>query len=95
MKQDEDKCSRCGQILIGSINNRICVRCGSPEFPRGTEERVCEDIANRQRLGFGKYGTTVEANQLPLVEWLRRAYHETLDKAIYLRRAIEEIGKNQ
>lgn len=61
--------------------------------PTGTEARVCEDIARRQALGLAKYGTTVEANPLPLVAWLQHAYEETLDKAIYLRRAIEEMQK--
>lgn len=57
----------------------------------GTEARVCADIAARQQLGIGKYGTTVAGNPLPLREWLRHAYEETLDKAVYLRRAIEEM----
>lgn len=62
-----------------------------PIIPTGTEARVCADIAERQRLGTLKYGTTVEANPLPLREWLRHAYEETLDQAIYLRRALEEM----
>lgn len=59
----------------------------------GTEARVCADIAARQALGIAKYGTTVEDNPLPLRAWLEHAYQETLDKAVYLRRAIEEIDK--
>lgn len=59
----------------------------------GTELRVCEDIQKRQQLGIKKYGQTVETNNLSLVEWLQHAYEETLDQAIYLRRAIEEIKK--
>lgn len=70
----------------------------APSFPRlimatGTESRVCADIAARQAKGIAKYGTTVEGNTLPLREWLKHAYEETLDKAIYLRRAIEELDK--
>lgn len=57
----------------------------------GTEARVCEDIASRQKLGLKKYGTTVESNPLNLREWVNHAYEEALDMAIYLRRAIEEI----
>ena len=57
----------------------------------GTERRVCEDIAERQRMGFSKYGVSVEDNDLSLREWLNHAYEEALDMAIYLRRAIEEI----
>lgn len=66
---------------------------GQTEFPNGTEARVCSDIARRQALGFRKYGTTVEQNPLKLREWLNHAFEETLDNAIYLRRAIEEMER--
>jgi hypothetical protein len=61
--------------------------------PTGTEARVCEDIAARQQLGIRKYGMTVEDNKLTLRQWLEHAYCETLDQAIYLKRAMEEIDK--
>jgi hypothetical protein len=59
--------------------------------PTGIEAQVCEDIARRQQLGIAKYGTTVAESPLPLRAWLQHAYEETLDKAIYLKRAIQEI----
>ena len=59
----------------------------------GTEAQVCLDIIARQKKGIEKYGTTVEDNPLTLKEWLQHAYEETLDKAVYLRRAIEELEK--
>ena len=59
--------------------------------PTGTEARVCLDIIQRQLIGLKKYGVTVEDNKLSLRDWLQHAYEETLDKAVYLRRAIEEI----
>ena len=59
----------------------------------GTEKAVCEDIARRQQLGINKYNTTVADNKLPLIDWLQHAYEETLDQAIYLKRAMEEIDK--
>jgi hypothetical protein len=60
----------------------------------GTEAAVCADIARRQALGIAKYGTTVADNPLPLRDWLQHAYEETLDKAIYLKRAIEEMTRS-
>lgn len=57
----------------------------------GTERRVCELIAKRQQLGIAKYGTTVADNPLSLRQWLQHALEETLDKAVYLARAIEGI----
>lgn len=60
-------------------------------FASGTELRVCHDIAKRQERGLLKYGVSVEANHLNLRQWLQHAYEETLDQAIYLRRAIDEM----
>jgi hypothetical protein len=62
-----------------------------PVAPSGIEAIVCADITRRQALGIAKYGTTVAENPLSLREWLNHAYEETLDKAVYLRRAMAEI----
>ncbi len=59
------------------------------------ESQVCEDIIQRQRLGFAKYGTSVANNPLPLKEWLNHAYQECLDQAVYLKRAISEIESKE
>lgn len=61
--------------------------------PTGTEAAVCADIARRQAHGIAKYGQTVADNPLTLRAWLQHAYEETLDKAVYLKRAIEEMDK--
>jgi hypothetical protein len=61
--------------------------------PSGVEAEVCRDISERQRKGVAKYGTTVAENPLELREWLQHAYEETLDKAIYLKRAIWQLSK--
>ena len=57
----------------------------------GIEKMVCDDIAKRQQFGINKYNTTVLDNPLSLYEWLKHAYEECLDQAIYLRRAMFEI----
>ena len=61
--------------------------------PTGIEAAVCEDIAKRQRLGIGKYKMTVADNPLDLQQWLQHAYEECLDQAVYLRRAMVEIDR--
>lgn len=63
----------------------------SSNTPTGIEAIVCDDIARRQALGLAKYGTTVAFNPGDLRYWLNHAYEETLDKAVYLRRAIAEL----
>jgi hypothetical protein len=81
---------KCGQ--------RIEVRCLRRDFPyssqpqpTGIEAIVCADIARRQQLGVAKYGVTVADNPLALREWLEHAYQESLDQAVYLRRAMEAL----
>ena len=59
--------------------------------PTGIEAEVCADIAERQRLGIAKYGTTVADNPLTLEQWLTHAYEECLDQAVYLKRCIAEV----
>lgn len=63
--------------------------------PTGTEAEVCRDIAERQRIGLNKYGVSVADNPLNLRQWLQHAYEETLDKAVYLKRAINELERSQ
>lgn len=65
----------------------------TPTTVTGTEALVCRDIAERQQRGIVKYGTTVAENPLPLRDWLQHAYEETLDKAVYLKRAIAEMDR--
>ena len=61
--------------------------------PTGTEARVCDLIAARQRMGINKYGTTVSANPLSLRQWLVHQQEELADALVYATRAIEEIDR--
>jgi hypothetical protein len=61
---------------------------------QGIEAAVCADIEARQRKGLAKYGVTVADNPLSLRQWLQHAYEECLDQAIYLKRAMAEMDRN-
>lgn len=58
------------------------------------ESIVCDDIKRRQAVGIAKYGQTVAQSNLSLRDWLQHAYEESLDKSIYLRRAIAELDRD-
>lgn len=78
----------------GDAMGYVLVECKyEPPQPTGTEAAVCQDIAQRQRLGMSKYGTTVSDNPLSQRRWLQHAYEECLDQAIYLKRAILEMDR--
>ncbi len=89
-------CSLCeggGLVFNGGTWLSCACKEGRSEVS-GTEARVCQFIASRQQLGLAKYGTSVEANPLSLLEWLRHQKCELADALIYCSRAIEEIEKS-
>ena len=57
--------------------------------PTGIEALVVQDIAERQKLGIAKYGTTLADPGLAPLQILQHAYEEVLDQAVYLRAVIE------
>lgn len=57
----------------------------------GTELKVCELIAERQKFGRAKYGTTVAENPLTKRQWLQHALEESMDLCIYLKRLCDEM----
>lgn len=58
-------------------------------------EEVRLDLKKRSKIGIKKYNTTLDRTDLSLEDWLQHAYEETLDKALYLKRAIREISEKK
>jgi hypothetical protein len=54
-------------------------------------EQVRKDLIERSKVGIEKYNTTLDRTDIDLKGWLQHAYEETLDKALYLKRAIREL----
>ena len=52
---------------------------------------VRKDLRERSEDGVIKYGVTLDRTDINLKGWLQHAYEETLDKALYLKRAIREL----
>ena len=53
------------------------------------EEKVCERILDRSKVGERKYGVTMEREDLSRLEWLKHAQEEAMDLAVYLQKLIE------
>ena len=47
----------------------------------------------RSRLGQEKYGTTLMRNDLHLLDWMKYAVEESLDRTLYMLRAIKDLEK--
>jgi hypothetical protein len=54
------------------------------------EDRVCEKIQERAKVGFKKYGTTMEREDFSFLDWLIYLQEELLDSVVYLERIIED-----
>lgn len=54
-------------------------------------ESVRADLKQRSEVGIKKYGVTLDRKDLNHKQWLQHAYEETLDQALYLKRAIKEL----
>lgn len=59
----------------------------------GVEAEVCIEIARRQQFGIAKYGTTVDANPLSLMQWVQHAKEEAMDLAVYLTKIERMLRK--
>ena len=57
-------------------------------------ESVREDLLRRSQVGIEKYGTTLEREDIDLAGWLSEQYSELLDAALYCKRAIIELKRN-
>ena len=55
-----------------------------------TLDKVIADLKAREEMGRATYGTTVDRTDIDRAGWLRYAYEEALDLALYLRRALDE-----
>ena len=59
------------------------------------EESVIVKIKARQELGESKYNTTMERDDLSILEWLVHAQEEAMDLAIYLEKLIQLYGTQE
>jgi hypothetical protein len=53
------------------------------------EDEVCKKIMERAEIGKNKYGTTMERDDLSILEWLDHAQQEAMDLSVYLQKIIE------
>lgn len=54
------------------------------------EDKVCEKIQERAKVGLGKYGTTMEREDLTFIEWMTHLQEELMDACVYVERMLEE-----
>ena len=56
-------------------------------------EAVVAQLRTRAEKGKKKYGTTMERDDLTLMQWLQHLQEELMDAAVYVEKLKGEIGK--
>jgi hypothetical protein len=56
-------------------------------------DAVVVQLRTRAEKGKSKYGTTMERDDLTLMEWLQHLQEELMDAAVYVEKLKGEIGE--
>lgn len=56
---------------------------------------VINQFKQRSEAGINKYGTTLDRNDLSILEWIKEAQQEAMDFCLYLEKLHKELAKNQ
>jgi len=55
------------------------------------EDKVCEKIQSRSKVGESKYGVTMERTDLSTIEWLAHLQEELMDAAVYVEKLLGRV----
>ncbi len=68
-----------------------------PEGANSSGDAIVDETISmllaRAKLGQAKYGTTLMRNDLMLLDWMRHAIEESLDRTLYMIRAMKDLEK--
>jgi hypothetical protein len=57
-------------------------------------QNVINRLKDRARIGFQKYGTDLDRNDLITEQWIEHAIEEALDFSLYLTKLKEQLKKS-
>lgn len=57
------------------------------------EERVCEKIKERAKVGENKYGVTMERKDLSKEQWLVHLQEELMDACVYIEKLLDDFQR--
>lgn len=89
--------ARLGQILLAwawdDAEKTLPESTPAPVSGDAIVDETIQMLLARSRLGQAKYGTTLMRNDLSLLDWMRHAIEESLDRTLYLLRALKDLEK--
>ena len=60
-------------------------------------DKIVKDVVDKYRqrseVGVTKYGTTLEGNTLPLIEWLNHLQEDLMDATLYIQKLKSDLEK--
>lgn len=57
-------------------------------------EQVIDSFNNRSKVGIEKYGTTLDRDDLSLLQWLTHLQEELMDATLYIQKLKNELEDN-
>jgi len=59
------------------------------------EDRVCEKIEERAKVGKSKYGVTMDRGDLSKEQWLVHLQEELMDASVYIEKLLDDIQRTK
>ena len=57
-------------------------------------DTVIDKFKGRSDVGIAKYGTTVDRNDLSVLDWLKHLQEELMDATLYIEKLSKELNKS-
>lgn len=84
------------QILLNCQGREVRPSAAIPATTNGSSgdaivDKTIDLLLARSKLGQEKYGTTLMRTDLDLLDWMHHAIEESLDRTLYMVRAVEDL----
>jgi len=56
-----------------------------------TTQSLCDELKERDRMGYDKYSTTVDRGDLKASDWCQHAIEEQMDNLKYMKRLKDKL----
>jgi len=87
--------SPVGEISFSGENSPVAKEISSAKYTADSVvNTVIESFIQRSNLGLQKYGTTLDREDLKVLDWIQHAQEEHMDAILYLEKLKREVIKN-
>lgn len=80
-------------VLFNTDGQEVCIECYEP--PR---DKIVDNVINkyyeRSKVGYAKYKTNLERNDLSTFDWLNHLQDELMDATLYVEKLKEQLQQS-